>query len=221
MSIFGLTDNFGFNLLDFASQTWHTDEYANWRKVDNILSSLDTDIPYVVATGLVNVLAVTYSPVIAAYATGLIISFSPNITNSGAATVNVNGLGAKALIRDGVALTGGELIANEYVKAIYDGTRFLIMAPVNRNALLADLSITDAKLSLGGPTWNTSGDLMVPARTISAGIMITGQGLFEGTLTTKHKAFVHADAGYVNANITYSTSDPSGGNDGDLWFKYT
>ena len=47
--------------------------------------------------------------------------------NSGAATLNVDGLGAKAIQRNGAALTGGELPASTNVWLQYDGTAWQVI----------------------------------------------------------------------------------------------
>jgi len=49
--------------------------------------------------------------------------------NSGAATINLNSLGAKALQLNATALAGGELPANSSRLIVYDGTQFQIVAP--------------------------------------------------------------------------------------------
>lgn len=217
MSLFGLTDSYGFGLIDFSSQTWHNEEYANWRKLDSLLSGeADLAVPYVRATGAVNAYVLTFDPVITAYTSGLIISFSSNLANTNAATINVNGLGAKALIRDGTALVGAEIAADDYVRAVYDGTRFSIIQPTNRTATVTDGSITTAKLSTGHPTWDASSNFSA-AGTVTSGGAVTGTDF--KTDTSKY-LFRHAGA-YTSAVVTYATTDPSGGNDGDLWFKYT
>ena len=53
---------------------------------------------------------------------------SPDFTNTGAATLNVNGIGAKAIQLAAAALTGGEIVAGQMVTVAYDGTQFQITA---------------------------------------------------------------------------------------------
>ncbi len=75
--------------------------------------------------------AITLSPVPAAYATGMVVNFKAGTVNTGAATVNVNGLGAKSILRpDGSALSDGDIAANQIVQVIYNGTSFLMLSPV-------------------------------------------------------------------------------------------
>ena len=82
-------------------------------------------------TGAVNTYAIAPSPVISAYTAGLIVSFAPANTNTGASTLNVNSLGAKSLTTvSGAALVAGQLVAGSEVIAIYDGTKFQVINPV-------------------------------------------------------------------------------------------
>lgn len=72
----------------------------------------------------------TASPALTAYATGNLFSFVVANTNTSAVTLNVDGLGAKAITRDGTtALAANDLIATEGVLVLYDGTRFQVINP--------------------------------------------------------------------------------------------
>lgn len=64
----------------------------------------------------VNVLAAALSPAPAALVAGMEIELKPAITNTGAATLNLNGLGAYPLINYSGALVGGELVAGQHYK---------------------------------------------------------------------------------------------------------
>jgi hypothetical protein len=67
------------------------------------------------------------TPALAQYELGLLVRFKATALNTGAVTLNVNSLGAKAVQWKGQALTGGEIQANAWVEAIYDGTVFQIL----------------------------------------------------------------------------------------------
>ena len=74
---------------------------------------------------------ITVAPVPAAYVTGQRFYFKPDTANTGAATLNVNSLGAKSILRpDGSALANGDIAANQIVGVSYDGTNFLMNTPV-------------------------------------------------------------------------------------------
>lgn len=67
--------------------------------------------------------AVTLAPVPAAYVNGLVVNFKPDTANTGAATLNVNGLGAIAITKNNdVALATGDIEANQIVTVVYNST---------------------------------------------------------------------------------------------------
>lgn len=70
---------------------------------------------------------ITLSPAITAYATGQTFRWIANATVTGAATINVNSVGAKTLQRQGTALIGNEFKTGDIVEMVYDGTQFQII----------------------------------------------------------------------------------------------
>lgn len=70
------------------------------------------------------------SPALTAYAAGIKVTFKAVTANTGACTVNVNGLGAKSLKR-GVSTDPGDnyIKAGSIVEAVYDGTNFQMIQP--------------------------------------------------------------------------------------------
>ncbi|WP_245267736.1 phage tail protein [Rhizobium sp. 2MFCol3.1] len=79
-------------------------------------------------------------------------SFFVNATNTGPATLNINGLGSRDLIQnDGSALKAGDLVAGMVITATYDGSKFRI---VNATANPSFASGTIA----GGKIWAASND---------------------------------------------------------------
>jgi hypothetical protein len=72
----------------------------------------------------------TLSPAIAAYATGNLFSFVAPNTNTGAATINLNSLGAKNITKLGsTALAAGDIVSGRVYQIEYDGTRFQLLNP--------------------------------------------------------------------------------------------
>jgi hypothetical protein len=72
------------------------------------------------------------TPAIAAYATGNLFSFVAANTNTGAATINLNSLGAKSITKAGsTALAAGDIVSNRIYLIEYDGTRFQLLNPTN------------------------------------------------------------------------------------------
>jgi hypothetical protein len=72
------------------------------------------------------------TPAIAAYATGNLFSFVAANTNTGAATINLNSLGAKSITKQGTtALSAGDIVSGRLYLIEYDGTRFQLINPTN------------------------------------------------------------------------------------------
>lgn len=87
--------------------------------------STDKDIRYAIDTGAANAYIVTLSPASTAYTAGMVVIMKAINTNIGTSTINVNALGVKNITKDGAtALTAGDILANEIVFLIYDGTQF-------------------------------------------------------------------------------------------------
>jgi len=74
----------------------------------------------------------TMSPALTAYAAGQLFYFIANAANTGAMTINIDGLGAKNITRDGsTALVAGDVNSGEIVVICYDGTRFQMINAAN------------------------------------------------------------------------------------------
>lgn len=72
---------------------------------------------------------------LSSYLQGAMFAFVPAGSNTGAVTLNIGGLGAKAVTYRGAALAAGLLSASVPVFVVYDGTNFDVMAdptPVDR-----------------------------------------------------------------------------------------
>jgi hypothetical protein len=78
--------------------------------------------------GAANVQTVTLSPVPAALTTGMLLRFLAGFTNTAAATLNPNSLGATNIKRiDGSALQAGDLVSGQLVTVVYTGTNFILL----------------------------------------------------------------------------------------------
>ena len=70
----------------------------------------------------------TVSPALTAYASGQMFAFVAANTNTGAVTINISSLGAKAITKNGnTALVAGDLTANYLFVVVYDGTQFQVV----------------------------------------------------------------------------------------------
>lgn len=73
------------------------------------------------------VYTITLADAPAAYVAGLAVTFQASANNTGNVQLNVNGLGVKALVHPDVAATAlvsNEIVTNQVLTAVYDGTNF-------------------------------------------------------------------------------------------------
>lgn len=109
----------------------HTNVAAGASRTDYAaMSNLQDRTGVYVATvgGTADAITLTPSPAIAAYAAGQQFSFIASGANTTAVTVNVSGLGAKAITKNGAtALVAGDIPASSIVLIEYDGTQFQII----------------------------------------------------------------------------------------------
>lgn len=98
--------------------------------------------------GSTDAYAISLSIAPAAYVAGMVYRFKANTLNTGAATLNVNSLGAitikKAFNAD---LATGDILAGQYVEVIYDGTNFQILSPTSSTLTSVAGGITTHDLS--------------------------------------------------------------------------
>lgn len=111
-----------------------------------------------------NTITGSMTPDLASYSTGMMVIFTPANNSTGAATLNIDSLGAKSIVKgDGTALESGDLQASTAHFLIYDGTNFVLLNPLSFNlvngTLSGTLSVTGA-LTLNGAltTDNTTAD---------------------------------------------------------------
>jgi hypothetical protein len=81
------------------------------------------------------------SPAIVSYTTGQVTWFKAATANTGAATLNLNGLGAKTIKKQkDTDLADNDIKAGQWVAVQYDGTNFQMLSPVSNAGGIAGLS---------------------------------------------------------------------------------
>lgn len=81
----------------------------------------------ITTTGSANTYTATLTPSITAYSTNMQMKIKIHATNTGASTININGLGAKSLTKNGTtALSANDLMSDAIYEIVYDGTRFQV-----------------------------------------------------------------------------------------------
>lgn len=98
--------------------------------VPNAFDMQQMPFNFAVAGGSSNALTLTLTPAPSGYAQPMTIMFRASSTNTGAATIDVNGLGARNLYKISggtvTALTAGDIISGGLYIAVYDGTQFQV-----------------------------------------------------------------------------------------------
>ncbi len=88
-------------------------------------------VNYGVTGGAAQVQTLALSPALTALVAGQTVTFKAGFANTGAApTLNVNGLGAKSIIkRQATALVAGDIALNGFYMVIYNGTSWVLLNP--------------------------------------------------------------------------------------------
>lgn len=90
---------------------------------------------------------------VAAYNSGDVYYVTVLETNTGAVTVNINGLGAKNVAYKGIlaaALPAATLTAGSTIALIYDGTRFQFIGTVKGNQVISNFNVTYVEAATRG-----------------------------------------------------------------------
>lgn len=133
-------------------------------------------------TGTANAHAIALSPAITAYAAGQAITFKSASTSTTASTLNVNGLGTKALKKkNDQAIAAGDIESGSIVTAVYDGTNFQVTSQLGSEASAggsntqvqynssgslagdADLTFDGTNLTVANPLYLPDGAVATPS----------------------------------------------------------
>lgn len=95
-------------------------------------------------------LVVTLAPAPAALVEGMALDVKVQGTNTGAATLNVNGLGAVSVKRLGADVRAGDLVAGQIYRFVYDGNFFQVAGVVDAVLRGQTYAVTGGGVSSGG-----------------------------------------------------------------------
>lgn len=145
-----------------------------------------------------NALIGSSTPPYTAYVAGMTLSFIPANTNTGAVTIDVDGLGAKnVFVGNASALAAGDLVAGRFAYIEYDGTRFQLFT-----SSIADSAVTTAKLADGAVTTIKIADANVTTAKITDLNVTTGKLANNAVTTAKITDANVTTAKIADANIT-------------------
>jgi microcystin-dependent protein len=84
-------------------------------------------LDYAVTSGSANAYVLTLNPALAAHVAGMPIRFKANFTNTAAATININNLGAVALKKNyNQALAASDILSGQIITICFDGTNYQV-----------------------------------------------------------------------------------------------
>jgi hypothetical protein len=164
------------------------------------------------------------TPALTAYATGNQFAFVAANTNTTAVTLNIDGLGAKAITRDGsTALVAGDIISGKAQLVVYDGTRFqLLNSPSFTDLKATTLAVSGASTltgtvrigtSITSYTLNVGGSVASTNGTIASGLSYAGSTALIGAFSNHNLGFmINATAAMtldISGNLGIGTASPA------------
>ncbi len=159
----------GFKIIDLAPGVALTDAASIANLQDNTGSAAT-------ATGT-DTYAITPVPPAVSYVTGQTWTVTFTNANTGPATLNVSGLGPKAITKNGaIALVGGDIQAGSIWNLTYDGTRFVLNGQAGALAIgnggTQVTAFTAAVNTRYNCVFGTSGTITGPAAATVGDLMI-------------------------------------------------
>lgn len=136
-----------------SADTWGSKQNSNRDVYDTIFGGVVT------TTGSANAYVASSGLGAVAYSTQA-FRIKANFTNSGAATLNLDGLGAKNIYKQStagpVAVASGDIVSGQIYLIAYDGTQFQIIGPASTQHQPLDATLT----ALAALSWS-SGNALV------------------------------------------------------------
>lgn len=103
---------------------------------NQVLQAIKQLCQYASDTGSADAYAIALSPALTSHVSGMPISFKAANANTGAATLNVDGLGAVAIKKNvNKDLSAGDIAAGQIIIVVYDGTYFQMISWPGAGAL--------------------------------------------------------------------------------------
>jgi hypothetical protein len=122
------------NTIEYSGTTLNATLFTQLR--DAIIYLIRNSGIYAIDTGAADVYVITPTPALGSYVPGIAIWWQATHNNTGSSTLNISGLGAKTLKKNGNQnLVAGDILANQVICCTYDGV---------------NMQVTTISLNLGG-----------------------------------------------------------------------
>lgn len=154
-------------------------------------------IPYAVVAGVANAYTVTLDPAPGAYTEGMAVAAKINTDNTGASTININNLGAKAIKKsNGNDVSAGNLKAGSIYSLRYNGVNFILQGEGGGGT-------ADPADVLSGETFTNDQGEQIGTMPNRGAVGFTPSTVFQTIPAGYHNGagFVVGDADLIAANI--------------------
>jgi len=167
--------------------------------------------------GATDAYAIPMSPTVTSLGVGQLINFKANSANTGAASLNVDGLGAITILKNGATnLSTNDILAGQIVSVIYDGTSFQMQSQVGNAAAITGGRLVSRQILTSGAaaTYTRPGGInMILVEGVGGG---GGGGATTGSIVTLGAGGGGGGGGYFQQLIfspgaTYTYTIGSGG----------
>lgn len=159
--------------------------------------------PYLASVTGTNTITAVGPTSYAAYAQQAGFILMPQVSNTGPVTININGLGAKAITKYGsTALVANDLLVGAIAYIVYDGTRFQLLNPQTVAARITGRLLNVQAFNANGTHTATAGTTKIVVKAWGG-----GGGGAGSTATAAGQASVGgggAGGMYVESYLTYS-----------------
>ena len=189
----------------------------HFRLIKTVLKTL---LPSIATSSGADTIVLTQSPALPSYEIGYPIYFHAGATNTGAATININGLGAIAVEQGGNALAAGAITVDHItfgVLRLKSGTTTL--------QLLSSYSPKFGSVNIDGGTID---GVTITAPTMAGAAAFTGTPTFANAIalpvatTYNSKRIAHVNAGSANGTglISWGTAAPGTLAEGEIYLQH-
>ncbi|CAH1057635.1 hypothetical protein [Paenibacillus pseudetheri] len=186
-----------------------------------IQGQLDSKVPltdyvrqpgYAVDSGTANAKVITLSPAPTSYVDGMAVSFKNAVLSTGAATININGLGNKSIVKsNGSALSSGNLKAGSIYTIRYNATtgNFILQGEGGEYGTATAADVISGK-TIGSDTGLVTGVIPLNPTTFSNKIATADKVVSSNSGDSKMHVYVRP---FKEGNTTGTTTAYSG----DVW----